>query len=549
MGESLISPGDKWTMSDIEDLCQMPDLQIASDTEHQLSSSTDSTDSTSEDEDYHGEGSERHLQGIAEISQQLLEELTMLEAKCDAEEARREQDEVCAAQVSENRQQWSRPRIMSELHEVLQDEQEHSDLNTDTSKEYYQQIADLQETIRKLMEDKQEITGEKEELNRQILMLQEEVEDQRLDRKILSLKLERSERKFLKLNRVSLAVSQECTGMVNQLETEQNLRHQAELYAHKMLSEQKAACRQSMILMQNVEPSEMLVKALEDIRSLTTTLEETKQELQTKVESLELQLSERPSQEQLLVLQEDLHTANMEMRRLEEQLQAEKEKCAVLEERVKRMEEELKGNEAPCSTQKDITVAPSLPPPPPPLPPPCLTSKTPEDPLALLKQRRRLPGLDGPTDTAHADVRADAVRKMMESIKSGVILRPAKKPGQNRSAVTKKRESIINELHGMLMDTMRKPARKASRRKFSRKVKDSELDFVLQRRRLMVDIPLQADSTTETEKHTEERDGADPSDDMRCKEDSPSVIKRRLKTPNLQKSRRNRLGTGQILWQ
>ncbi|XP_075043495.1 shootin-1-like [Mixophyes fleayi] len=554
MEESLTLIEER-TMSDVED----DPGQI---TDPQISSDTDSSDSTSEDEDSTREDSE--LQGIAEISQKLLDELKMLEAKFDIEKTCRKQAEVYAAQVSEKNKRLSRfsmhvmpvlQELPQEIQSLVIEEQQNGDLNTDSADEYEQQIRDLQETIRKLVEEKKETTEELEDLKCQMKWFKEEFEDQRLKRKSLSLKLEKSERKFLKLNRVSLAVSRECKNMVNQLEAEQNLRHQAEIYAHKMLREQKAAYRQSMILMQNLEPSEMLMKALEDIGSLTTSLEETKQELQTKVKELEIQLSERPSQEEFLVIKQDLRTVNMEKQQLGEQLKAEQEKCAGLEEKVKSLEGDLKEKETICSTQDDTVVATSppplllLPPPPPPPPPPmCLSSKIPEDPLALIKQRRGQRGSEGSIETVHADGRADAVREMMERIKSGVILRPARS-GQLQSAVTKNRKSVICELQGMLMDTIRKPARKASRRRISRKVKDSELEFVLQRRRLVVDIPLQADGAAEKQKHSDEKDGTDPGGDMWCKEDSPAYVKRRQRSSNLQSSRRKQPELGQVLWQ
>lgn len=50
-----------------------------------------------------------------------------------------------------------------------------------------------------------------------------------------------------------------------------------------MLVKQKEANRQSMILLQNAEPSVQLLKALEDVSTITKTLEEERLQHQQKV--------------------------------------------------------------------------------------------------------------------------------------------------------------------------------------------------------------------------------------------------------------------------
>nr|XP_025042340.1 shootin-1-like [Pelodiscus sinensis] len=65
-----------------------------------------------------------------------------------------------------------------------------------------------------------------------------------------------------------------------------------------MLVKQKEANRQSMILLQNAAPSAQLLQALDEVASLTRTLEEAKQEHLEKVQALEEQLQERQQQEQ-----------------------------------------------------------------------------------------------------------------------------------------------------------------------------------------------------------------------------------------------------------
>nr|XP_014430891.2 shootin-1-like [Pelodiscus sinensis] len=93
-------------------------------------------------------------------------------------------------------------------------------------------------------------------------------------------------------------------------------------------------------------------------------------------------------------------------------------------------------------------------------------------------------------DTATDDIKARAVDEMMARIKSGVVLRPARKgPGavsQDRSAAASKRQSAVMELQGIL-GTMKRPMRKPSWRRHSQRNKDSQLESILQRRRRMVD--------------------------------------------------------------
>lgn len=55
-----------------------------------------------------------------------------------------------------------------------------------------------------------------------------------------------------------------------------------------MLVKQKEANRQSVILLQNAEPSVQLLKALEDVATITKTLEEERLQHQQKVENHEV---------------------------------------------------------------------------------------------------------------------------------------------------------------------------------------------------------------------------------------------------------------------
>ncbi|KAM4807612.1 shootin-1-like [Rhinophrynus dorsalis] len=455
------------------------------------------------------EDASRTLEDFKEISQKLLDELSILEAEIEREETCCEQAEVYATPVcKENRElKPLNMKAMPMLHELpkalLSEEPQVNDSSADGDNTYQQLIKDLQETNRRLLKEKKETSLDLEEMKRKIRQLNEEIEEERLERKSLVMTLAQNQKMMLQVNKASLHISQEYDKVVLQLEVEQELRQKAESFAHKKLREQQAASRQSMILMQSVDPSVMLLTALEEVRILTTTLEETKQDLQTKIMDLESQLVSRPSRKELELLQGELRTTKEEKSQLGDRLKESEEKRSLLEQKVLILEEKLQEMESVSCNEEEHAVSPAQPPPPPPPPPPlpCMTSKVPENPLDLIKQRRGMKTLQCDQVKRENDVKAQAVKEMMERIKNGVILRSA----QSRSAVTSKRKSILNELQGILMVTMKKPPRKSSIRRSSRKVKDSELESVLMRRRRIVEVPPQTEVTEETKSENSDK--------------------------------------------
>ncbi|XP_077334182.1 shootin-1-like isoform X2 [Lithobates pipiens] len=448
--------------------------------------------------------------------------------------------------------------------DLLQDrlpQPEHGQVTSEpstTRKEGHQPKEDLEETVRRLLEEKKQNTEEIEQLKRQIQKLTEEVKDERLERKSLAVKLQKSQRKFLKLNRVSLAVTQEYAEMMGELELEQDLRLEAEIMAHQMLKEKRAISRQSMILMQNLEPSEMLIKALEDVRTLSKTLEETKAELQTQVKSLELQLAERPSQEEFMVIKGELNTANLQKNQLEEELKVARAICEDLQEKVKTLEEKLKENELLVNAQDNVEmVAEPVPPPPPPPPPPlpvCPSSKAPSDPLALVRERRGLRTPAAEVMTVSPDVKEKAIQEMKQRIEQGAILRPTPKTGQ-RECAANKRKSVISELQGVLLNTARKPLRRMSRRRISRKAIDNELSCFLKKRRQIVDHDPPADKTdeiskqtqeqtAETKRQTQEEGGSQAPEVVSPLQNNPVLLKLKQRTSPVESRR-----SSQVQWQ
>ncbi|KAK9398519.1 shootin-1-like [Crotalus adamanteus] len=178
----------------------------------------------------------------------------------------------------------------------------------------------------------------------------------------------------------SRLVTEEYDKMSRQLDMEEKLRQQAEIFARQMLLKQKEANRQSLILMQNVGAEAQLLLALEDVAQMTRRLEETKMEHEAKVKDLETQLAERPLPEELARLQATLATAEEGKAHLEQRLLQAEENCASLERKVKALEEGAQ----PPDTPEESPVVPV--PPPPPLPPPTFPAKA--DPLMALREKK-----------------------------------------------------------------------------------------------------------------------------------------------------------------
>ncbi|XP_062431446.1 shootin-1-like [Rhea pennata] len=266
--------------------------------------------------------------------------------------------------------------------------------------------------------------------------------------------LDRDQRALKSFKRVSRIVTQDYCEAVQQLELEQELRLHAEAFAHQMLVEKKEANRQSSILLQSGGPNAQLLRALEDMGNLTRMLEEAKREHQ--LQALEEQLETSPRQEELDLARAALAAAEEEKAQLRQQLQEAQKQLAELEKKVRALEETLPGD-PPSRPDPPSPAAPAAPPPPPPpLPPP--RPAVPADPLSVIRQRKGLVK-GNRAEPAAEDVKARAVQEMMERIKSGVVLRPARGralPGQGPSAAAGERQSAAVELRAVLPRGLRR---------------------------------------------------------------------------------------------
>ncbi|XP_042663519.1 shootin-1-like [Tyto alba] len=419
---------------------------------------------------------EERLAELEQASQVLLAELSALETEFEVERTCRQRAEAYAAQVKQENNQLKRLSLAPPAPLALPEEVPPEE-DPDPAQCYGQQLKDLQEKISWLLAQRKDLTIQVQELERQNHDLQDQLEMGRREQQRLRAALGTSQRALKSFKRVSQIVTQDYCEAVQQLELEQDLRLHAEAFAHEMLVQKKEANRQSTILLQSAGPSAQLLAALQEVGRLTRALEEARQHQQQRVKELEEQLGRRPEPEELEVARAALAAAEDENQQLRKRLGEAEGRLAGLEEEVGWLQEKLAQDPSPPEP------AAPAPPPPPPLPPPAPT--VPVDPLSAIRQRKGLAKLQHSQPGAD-DVKARAVQEMMERIKNGVVLRPAKERGPpEQGPAASKRRSAVLELQGILG-----AVRRASGRRSSAKGRDGQLEFILQRRRRALDATL-----------------------------------------------------------
>uniref|UniRef100_A0A8B9LZV5 Shootin-1 n=1 Tax=Accipiter nisus TaxID=211598 RepID=A0A8B9LZV5_9AVES len=277
-----------------------------------------------------GEAEER-LAELEQASQALLAELTALETEFEIERTCRQRAESYAAQVKQENKQLKRLSLAPTAPPALPMEVPPEE-DPDPAQHYGQQLEDLQEKISWLLAQRKDLTIQVQELQRQNQDLQNQLEMGQGERQRLRAALGTSQRALKSFKKVSQIVTQDYCEAVQQLELEQDLRLQAEVFAHEMLVQKKEANRQSMILLQNSEPSAQLLAALQEVGRLTRALEEARQEQQQRVKELEEQLGRRPEPEELDLARAALAAAEDEKLQLRKRLQEAEKRLAGLEE-------------------------------------------------------------------------------------------------------------------------------------------------------------------------------------------------------------------------
>ncbi|ROL47349.1 Shootin-1 [Anabarilius grahami] len=294
----------------------------------------------------------------------VIEEVNVLQTQLEIEKSCRENAEALATKLNcENRKLKylslsSRPCLDELLPSIsdcisLEEETEQQDPSSDPFSQYKQQVKDLQETVSSLLEEKKQLACQLQEQQRRIeeltaLFLKYEpyansqTEKEQAEMKEFYTTIEQQSKTIKRFNRVSMMATHEYENMKEQLDLEQSLRQKAETYAHEMMVKQKEANRQSMILLQQADPSIQLLKALEDVANVTKTLEEERIQHQDKVKALEAELEECALRKQLVQLQRQLEILDEEKKETEGRLQEEEKKNTILEKKATEAVDDVK---------------------------------------------------------------------------------------------------------------------------------------------------------------------------------------------------------------
>ncbi|KAL4631514.1 shootin-1-like isoform X2 [Arapaima gigas] len=287
---------------------------------------------------------ERQLKHIKRVSQMVIEEVSALQTQLEIEKSCRENAEALATKLNcENKKLKylslsSRPCLDELLPSIsdciaLDEEAEPQDSSPDPYAQYQQQVKDLQDTVNGLLDEKKQLTCQLKDQQRQVEELTVRSEKDHSEMKELYKTIEEQNQTIKKFNRVSMMAAQEYEGLREQLELEQSLRQKAECFAHEMMVKQKEANRQSMVLLQQAEPSVQLLKALEDLANVTKMLEQERLQHQHKVQALETALQESTLHRQLTELQKQMDLLEEEKREVEGGLQEVEKQNSTLEAR------------------------------------------------------------------------------------------------------------------------------------------------------------------------------------------------------------------------
>ncbi|XP_063166829.1 uncharacterized protein LOC134502418 [Candoia aspera] len=319
---------------------------------------------------------------IEQASQAVLAELCTMEVEYKIEKTCREQAEAFAIQMSRENKKLKRislallPRLGLLQGDLANwgsgEDAAAPESALDPMGQYLQQIKDLQLKVSWLLEEKKELAAQVKDLQSHMEKLQDQLEEEHVEKQALKVLKEHNQKILKRVKQASHLVTKEYGKMSLKLDLEEKLRQQAETFAHQMLVKQKAANRQSMILMQDVGADAQLLLALEEVAKMAGQLEEAKLEHEAKVQDLEAQLAERPPPGELAKLQAAVAAAEEGKAHLEEQLLRSEERCVALEQKVKDLEEGAKTPDAP----EELPAVPLPPPPPPPLPPPAWPART-----------------------------------------------------------------------------------------------------------------------------------------------------------------------------
>ncbi|XP_072436508.1 shootin-1 isoform X2 [Chiloscyllium punctatum] len=434
---------------------------------------------------------------LEQTSMDLIAQLEELETQLEIEKACRENAEVFAVKLTKENRKLQRlslalqpvwEQLPTDITQLGLTDDEAGDAITEPNLPDPLQLQEFQETISHLVEEKKQLDNKVQELDSQLVTLTEQMKKEHSEKMGLQKALEKQSKSLQRFSEVSTQVTREYEDLRQHLQLEQDLRQQAESYAHQMEVKKQEANRQSVILLANANPSTQLLKALEEVAHATKALEKERFQHQQQVQQLQKQIEESNSKQEIDRLQVLLQLMEDEKEEMGMKFMEAERRNAELESQVKELQEKLTTAEG--EVKEDPMGHPLPPPPPPPPPPPLPLPHQPfTNPLAeLLKRRQKNQAGDGPNNQDSVnlnDLKVKAVSEMMDRIKRGVVLKPTKRKMELLDPKPSGDEgSAVHALKGILDSMTNRKVRQSS---WKSEKKQSELEAVLLRRRKVTD--------------------------------------------------------------
>ncbi|XP_034020730.1 shootin-1 isoform X2 [Thalassophryne amazonica] len=421
----------------------------------------------------------QRLSELQQASNQLLKEMEVLEVQFQIERSCRESAEALAVEVTKENKVLKRKSqmiipLIPELPEYTAAVTLHPDTDptvkgdpggleelsneTQLLLQYQNNITELQASVDGLLAEKLQLEQQVEELQGEQVRLREQLALEIQDKEAVLKKMKRQNKTMKKIQRVSQLVTEEFSDVSQQLELQQGLRQQAEVFAHQMLVQQEAAHRRTMMLMQSSETASQLQRALEQISSISTALCDIQRCYQDQLkQSLPSAAEDSSILCELQDLRQQLQRTVEEKAALETHLSEANRTVRQLQEEVKHLHETMKEVDKGHQLEevKSSPNPPPPPPPPPPLPPPTTNS------LDFLRKKRKPEAFKAEQNTSAPllGMKARAMDEMMERIRKGIVLRPAKSihvGSEDDECLwteqrSENRKSAVLELKGMLV--------------------------------------------------------------------------------------------------
>jgi len=268
----------------------------------------------------------------------------------------------------------------------------------------------------------------------------QELEDENAD---LREKLEDYNKNMKSIRRASNLAWDEFEELKKKYELAIQLKNEAERYAHQMLTERDVIKRESAMLLASSMVDERVASALLTIEELSVQLSNEQHSHKTEVESLQQQLNSCSQQIRISDLEQQLSLALAENETL---LKAHKE--------LIKWKEKLEKENVDLVNKLDVAEQKLRPPPPPPPPPPSFFS-----PLRLFIRKKPASETNSTKTRSGAprdQTYEEALKEMMDRIKSGRALKPASEMAQhdktdgsaidNLQSILTRREVSVDEL-------------------------------------------------------------------------------------------------------